>query len=296
MIKFNFKENKVQTMDLATLGRTYVEHDPLTGKTVRGISHHDLIGRIMQLASNAGLDCNVSTIFAAQNPDKNVPGVSIAVPIAEKYGDDAPEAHVLRRVYTTLHITDGQDEVSDTGLVIAYHQNGIQVAIGPNVFMCQNQCILHADRTVATYGPGKVADIEKLLMVVDDWFQNHTNNRQQDLQMINKMQNIHLTYRDVAELTGHLSFERVGIDLGMIKVPTYPLNNGQINQMVEEYLTQYGQMRDQVDEGVEITFSLWDIYNMATEMYKPDQMVIPAIIQQSLSWMTYLKKKFSLDV
>ena len=84
--------------------------------------------------------------------------------------------------------------------------------------------------------------------------------------------------------------------MGMIKVPSYPLNNGQINQMVESYLLKYQEAKKSTMEGVDIRFSLWDIYNMATELYKPDQMVIPSIIQQSVAWMKYLTKKFALDV
>ena len=47
------------------------------------------------------------------------------------------------------------DELTTT-LVIAFHQDGIQAAIGPCVRVCHNQCILSPERSVSNYGKDKV--------------------------------------------------------------------------------------------------------------------------------------------
>ena len=50
----------------------------------------------------------------------------------QTYGEKAVEAHVLRRIFTTIRILNGDTDELTTTLVVAYHQDGIQAAI-PNV-------------------------------------------------------------------------------------------------------------------------------------------------------------------
>ena len=55
-------------------------------------------------------------------------------------------------------------------------------------------------------------------------------------------------------------------------VETYPLNQGQISEFTEALLLQ--SMEKQ-------TLTAWDLYNVATEIYKPGHTDIPAIIPQN---------------
>ncbi len=61
------------------------------------------------------------------------------------------EAHILRRIFTTLRIDNDQTDELTTTLVMTYHQDGMQAAIGPCVKACHNQCILEAERMVSTF-------------------------------------------------------------------------------------------------------------------------------------------------
>ena len=55
-------------------------------------------------------------------------------------------------------------------------------------------------------------------------------------------------------------------------VETYPLNQGQISQFTEEVLKL-------VAEKTQVT--AWDLYNVATEIYKPGKTDFPALIPQN---------------
>ena len=56
------------------------------------------------------------------------------------------------------------------------------------------------------------------------------------------------------------------------QVDTYPLNQGQISVFTEDLL------KLNLEKG---KITLWDIYNVATELYKPGRTDIPAMIPQN---------------
>ena len=288
----DFQKNPTETLSLDMLRRTYLENDPITQLPLRGIHHYQLIDRVTSLLDQHKLTYRIEEIFAANNKDRSNPGVVVSPTAEEKYGKGSIESHCLRRVYTTIKIENESDEETETGLAIAFHQNGIQVAIGPNVKICRNQCILSKDRYVATYGENKVKDLDKLFQVVDDWLHNFSDHRAIDMRILEQMKNVSLDYRQVAELVGHLTYYRVGYDSGLIKnfnpdeismntVNKYPLNNGQINDFVHSYLTEYER---RCIENENTIMSLYDVYNIATNLYKADKMVIPNIMTQNLAW------------
>ncbi len=288
----DFQKNPTEILSLDMLRRTYLENDPITQLPLRGIHHYQLIDRVTSLLDQHKLTYRIEEIFAANNKDRSNPGVVVSPTAEEKYGKGSIESHCLRRVYTTIKIENESDEETETGLAMAFHQNGIQVAIGPNVKICRNQCILSKDRYVATYGENKVKDLDKLFQVVDDWLHNFSDHRAIDMRILEQMKNVSLDYRQVAELVGHLTYYRVRYDSGLIKnfnpdeismntVNKYPLNNGQINDFVHSYLTEYER---RCIENENTIMSLYDVYNIATNLYKADKMVIPNIMTQNLAW------------
>ena len=68
------------------------------------------------------LNYEVEEIFAAQNKNKAQPGVVVLPQVEQKYGAMAVEAHILRRVYTTIRIKEWETDELTTTLVIAFHQ------------------------------------------------------------------------------------------------------------------------------------------------------------------------------
>ena len=154
--QFDFQKNGIEVMNFETLQRTYKEND-IYNNPVQGIYHYQVIRRMMDICEKYNLDYEVEEIFAAQNRNKTQPGVSILPQVEQTHGEKAVEAHILRRIFATIRIKDWETDELTTTLVIAYHQDGIQAAIGPCVLICHNQCILSPERSVCNYGKKKVS-------------------------------------------------------------------------------------------------------------------------------------------
>lgn len=272
--QFNFSVNNIETMSLDTLRRTHKEND-IYGQPVKGIYHYEVIQRMADLCEKHNLNYEVEEIFAAQNKNKNQPGVVVLPQVEREFGVQAVEAHILRRIYTTIRINDWETDELTTTLVVAFHQDGIQAAIGPCVKICHNQCILSPERSVANYGRDKVST-EELFTRVDEWLSNFHTNMTEDRERIKRLKSKTVSPTELYAFIGLLTAIRVSHDSAdkrlSSQVDTYPLNQGQISVFTEDLL------KLNLEKG---KITLWDIYNVATELYKPGRTDIPAMIPQN---------------
>ena len=272
--QFNFSVNNIETMSLDTLRRTQKEND-IYGQPVKGIYHYEVIQRMADLCEKHNLNYEVEEIFAAQNKNKNQPGVVVLPQVEREFGVQAVEAHILRRIYTTIRINDWETDELTTTLVVAFHQDGIQAAIGPCVKICHNQCILSPERSVANYGRDKVTT-EELFDRVDEWLSNFHTNMTEDRERIKRLKSKVVSPTELYAFIGLLTAIRVSHDSAdkrlSSQVDTYPLNQGQISVFTEDLL------KLNLEKG---KITLWDIYNVATELYKPGRTDIPAMIPQN---------------
>lgn len=272
--QFNFSVNNIETMSLDTLRRTHKEND-IYGQPVKGIYHYEVIQRMTDLCEKHNLNYEVEEIFAAQNKNKNQPGVVVLPQVEREFGVQAVEAHILRRIYTTIRINDWETDELTTTLVVAFHQDGIQAAIGPCVKICHNQCILSPERSVANYGRDKVTT-EELFDRVDEWLSNFHTNMTEDRERIKRLKSKVVSPTELYAFIGLLTAIRVSHDSAdkrlSSQVDTYPLNQGQISVFTEDLL------KLNLEKG---KITLWDIYNVATELYKPGRTDIPAMIPQN---------------
>lgn len=272
--QFNFLVNNIETMSLDTLRRTHKEND-IYGQPVKGIYHYEVIQRMADLCEKHNLNYEVEEIFAAQNKNKNQPGVVVLPQVEREFGVQAVEAHILRRIYTTIRINDWETDELTTTLVVAFHQDGIQATIGPCVKICHNQCILSPERSVANYGRDKVTT-EELFDRVDEWLSNFHTNMTEDRERIKRLKSKVVSPTELYAFIGLLTAIRVSHDSAdkrlSSQVDTYPLNQGQISVFTEDLL------KLNLEKG---KITLWDIYNVATELYKPGRTDIPAMIPQN---------------
>lgn len=276
-VAFDFENNAVERMDLQTLKRTHKEND-IYGQPIRGIYHYQVIDRITELCERYNLNYEVEEIFAAQNKNKNQPGVVILPQVEEQFGDKAVEAHVLRRVFSTIQIKNWETDELTTTLAIAYHQDGIQCAIGPNVKICHNQCVLGSSRSACNYGQGKVST-EELFTVVDEWLKDFETYMNADREKIKRMKETVISAEQVYVIIGMLTAMRVAHDSRdkrlSSQVDTYPLNQAQISTFTEELLKAKQN---------KVSLTAWDVYNVATEIYKPTKSDFPTLIPQNVAF------------
>ena len=202
--------------------------------------------------------------------------------VEDTFGAKAVEAHVLRRIDTTINITNEKTYELTTTLVIAYHQDGIQCAIGPCVKICHNQCVLGAQRTVITYGKDKVTP-DELFMRVNSWLSEFSTNLQEDRAKIERLKNTPISAEQVFVIIGMLTAMRVAHDSKdkrlSEQVGTYPLNQSQISVFTEDLLKL---KQDKTN------LTAWDIYNVATEIYKPMKSDFPSLIPQNVAFADFI--------
>lgn len=273
-VSFDFEKNPVEVMNLGTLKRTFAEND-ITGKPLREVYHFKVLEKLAELCENHGLDYEIEEIFAAQNKNKVQPGVVVLPQVEKQYGQRAVEAHVLRRIFATIKIENWSNEEMSTTLAVTYTQDGIKLAIGPNVRICHNQCILCAERIVSNYGKEKVST-NALFEEADRWLSTLETDIMLDRKRIDFLKNAVIEPRDLFTLVGILTTLRVAHDSKNKKlskqVETYPLNQGQISLFAERLLF----LKQEKD-----VITAWDVYNAATELYHPGKTDFPALIPQN---------------
>lgn len=289
---FDWEKEKTQPLTLQMLERTHREND-VYGNPLKGIYHFQLIHEILQMAKEIGYNVEVYDLFAAQNRDRTQPGVVKLPQVEQQFGQNAVEAHILRRVYANIRITDFDDAETTTNLAIAFHQKGIQVGFGPNVKICHNQCMLSPQLYIASYGDkgtgrGNGADIQTILSTVRGWLENAKLLVDNDRARIERMKNTIVTSDQMLMIIGQLTAMRVKADTSRKTIHeniTYPLNQSQITTFTEDMLEAYAR-------GGKVT--AWDIYNSATELYKATRMDIPQLLPQNRAMVAFLNDWFSL--
>lgn len=290
---FNFEEAKVQALTLEQLERTHREND-VYEKPLRGIYHFALIHQLIDMCNEIGYNVEIYDLFAANNKDRTQPGVVRLPQIEQIKGERAIEAHILRRVFANIRITDFDNEETTTNLSVAYHQKGIQVGFGPNVIICHNQCMLGAQYYGATYGDkgkGKNSankyELPELLDVVKSWLVDARHIIVTEREKIERMKNIEVTADKLLVIIGMLTAIRVKCDSTNKLIHehrTYPLNQAQINSLTERLLIKYEEQKH---------ISLWNLYNAATDMYKVQQMDTPMIMPQNIALSELLQEQFN---
>ena len=291
----SFDTAKVQTLTLDQLERTQLEKD-VYGKPLRGIYHFMLINEIINLCREANYDVELYDLFAAQNKERQTPGVVIIPEIEARYGERAVEAHLLRRLFANIRLTDFDDDAHTTNLAVAFHQKGIQVGFGNMVKVCHNQCMLGANQYIATYsdkGNGRRAkedkiEIPQILDAVKSWLFDARHIIVTEREKITKMQELEVSADQMFRLIGLLTALRIKSDTNIKALRenrTYPLNQAQICQLTEAMMLRYHENH---------RISVWDIYNGATELYKATTMDMPSIMPQNLAMAEFLNEQFNL--
>lgn len=291
----SFEEARVQPLTLEMLERTQLEKD-VYGNPLKGVYHFELVRRIVEMCNRHGYNVEIYDMFAAQNKERTAPGVVIIPEAEAKYGEKALEAHLLRRVFTNIRLTDFDDAENTTNLAVSFHQQGIEVGFGNMVKICHNQCMLGAEQYAATYnqrgkgrrGAGEEITVDNLFGIVETWLTNARQIVIDEREIIAQMKQITLTAVEVLEVVGILTTKRVQADTlnkAIRMAEGYPLNQSQLNKYVEILLCK--QLKKP-------HLTVWDLYDSATELYKPMTMEQPNILPQNVAMANFLTDKFGL--
>lgn len=283
---FDFEKAKTQAITLEQLSRTHREDD-VYGNPLRGIYHFDLFGKVIDECTNLGYNVEVYDMFAAQNRDRQSPGVVRLPQVEAVKGQHAVEAHILRRVYANIRITDFDDAETTTNVAVAFHQKGIQIGFGPNVIICHNQCMLSPELYMSSYSEkgkkGSGMDVAAMLDTLKSWLVDARHIIETDRERIAKMKETRITAEQMFLLIGLMTATRVKADTSRKSIReniTYPLNQSQITLFTEDMLEAYHDKE---------FVTAWDMYNSATNLYKANRMDIPALLPQNRAMVNFMK-------
>lgn len=283
---FDFEKAKTQAITLEQLSRTHREDD-VYGNPLRGIYHFDLFNKVIDECTELGYNVEVYDMFAAQNRDRQSPGVVRLPQVEAVKGQHAVEAHILRRVYANIRITDFDNDETTTNVAVAFHQKGIQIGFGPNVMICHNQCMLSPELYMSSYSEngkkGSGMEVAAMLDTLKSWLVDARHIIETDRERIAKMKETRITAEQMFLLIGLMTATRVKADTSRKSIReniTYPLNQSQITLFTEDMLEAYHDKE---------FVTAWDMYNSATNLYKANRMDIPALLPQNRAMVNFMK-------
>lgn len=283
---FDFEKAKTQAITLEQLSRTHREDD-VYGNPLRGIYHFDLFNKVIDECTELGYNVEVYDMFAAQNRDRQSPGVVRLQQVEAVKGQHAVEAHILRRVYANIRITDFDNDETTTNVAVAFHQKGIQIGFGPNVMICHNQCMLSPELYMSSYSEkgkkGSGMDVAAMLDTLKSWLVDARHIIETDRERIAKMKETRITAEQMFLLIGLMTATRVKADTSRKSIReniTYPLNQSQITLFTEDMLEAYHDKE---------FVTAWDMYNSATNLYKANRMDIPALLPQNRAMVNFMR-------
>ena len=283
---FDFEKAKTQAITLDQLSRTHREDD-VYGNPLRGIYHFDLFNKVIDECTELGYNVEVYDMFAAQNRDRQSPGVVRLPQVEAVKGQHAVEAHILRRVYANIRITDFDNDETTTNVAVAFHQKGIQIGFGPNVMICHNQCMLSPELYMSSYSEkgkkGSGMEVAAMLDTLKSWLVDARHIIETDRERIAKMKETRITAEQMFLLIGLMTATRVKADTSRKSIReniTYPLNQSQITLFTEDMLEAYHDKE---------FVTAWDMYNSATNLYKANKMDIPALLPQNRAMVNFMK-------
>jgi len=286
----NFKDKKIQVISLNQLKSTVKEED-YNGKPLMGMYHYEFIERAVEVIDNSGLEYNIESIWAAQNQDKSRPGVSVIEKYREDYGENSIESFLMRRIFSKIIITSLGDQMTNTSIALSYNQLGFQLAYGPNVLMCENQCILGADKFMSTYAhENKMPNPGRMLEVLSDWLSNFKEIRENEQRIIKELSDVVVSENEAHEMIGEMIVKRVRKENGKLypKEPANPLNQSQIGKFTQSWMFDRAENPEKI-------LSAWDMYNFATELYKPGTTDMPLILSSNSAMSQYLMDRYNLN-
>ena len=282
---FDFEKAKTQVITLEQLSRTHREDD-VYGNPLRGIYHFDLFNKVIDECKEIGYNVEVYDMFAAQNRDRQSPGVVRLPQVEAIKGQHAVEAHILRRVYANIRITDFDNEETTTNVAVAFHQKGIQIGFGSNVIICHNQCMLSPELYMSSYSEkgkkGSGMGIAAMLDTLKSWLVDARRIIETDRERIQRMKDTKITAEQMFLLIGLMTATRVKADSSIKSIReniTYPLNQSQITLFTEDMLVAYKEKE---------FVTAWDMYNSATNLYKANRMDIPALLPQNRAMVNFM--------
>ena len=287
MEKITFaKDEKRKEISLDLLKQTASLADPFKGMpSYRPVEHWQLIENIQEQVDKKNYNFVPEPIYIG-NGKEDLKRIIQLDPENEGFVN----AMVVNRMLTKLNLSGQSFDRQDynTSIAIGYHERGIQVAFGSNVKTCANMCIF-ADRIMYTYGNNRMP-FDKMMQLITDHIDNLPQIAEDDFRILETFKDFPVNDRDIIETVGEMHL--MSVQNAYLKGES-PFNIGQVSSFSQGILKHNAKLLD--FGGEERIMSLYDFYNVGTEILHPKRAEMTSVWPSVAHWGDYLTKRFHIN-
>jgi hypothetical protein len=279
------KDEKTKEISLDVLKKTLNLADPYTGKLPesRPMEHYQFIETIAEMAYKNNLKFEMEPIYIGKGESDWIKELD-----RERLG--LPESYIIRRVITKLNISSPGYLKEDfgTSIAVGYNEKGVQGAIGVNVRICSNMCIF-GGRLMTTYGNNRMP-FSKLMELISKQINELPTIAESDFRILETYKEFPINDRDIIETIGEMHVNAVQ---GAYFGGNSPLNIGQVSNFTQGVLKSHPKLLEL--GGEERLMSLYDFYNMGTEILHPKRAEVSGVWPGVAHWGDYINQRFNIN-
>jgi glycine cleavage system H lipoate-binding protein len=274
------KGEKVKRIDMETL-RQSADYQRQGSKFP--VSHHVLLGNILNLMEEANLPGKVSEIYISKN------GVILPKEREVAFRTDIDSIYdtrgiMMENVIARIDMTSLADEESNQSIAINFNKTGIEIAMGTNIMVCSNMTIF-GDTYLKNHGKDST-NFDQMLDIIKLWVRTAEERRLDDLRMIETMKKVTFSgnfIKESREIIGHFN------EMLILDPNGAPLRQGRITEVHRGLLNGYNKsVEDRKD------FTLWDMFNVFTEA-STHQDVVENRLSNSAAIGKYFVDRYALN-
>lgn len=278
------KDQKSKDISLGLLKQTASLADPFSGllPNSRPIEHWQLIEQISETVDKAKLKYKLDPIWISKGESKKIRQLD-----PDNVG--IPESYLFQRLVTRINILtpDFVQHGVNTSIAIGYTERGIQIAFGANVKICSNMCIFGGN-LMHTYGDNKMR-YDKMMQLVEKNIQELDSIAKRDFHILDRFRDTPINQQEMITSIGELHIQAVQ---GTYFGGQSPLNIGQVSNLTKGLVKLTPDILTTSNDNI---ISLFDFYNMGTEILHPSKTEITTLLPDTLQWGNYLTNRYNLN-
>lgn len=257
-----------QTLTLADYNKKYPVNRPL--------EHHKYIEEIQEVLDKNNISSFLEDIFVAKADSSYLPALD-----PERQGNI--NAYLFERLVTRIRIPNTDSGENELAIGLGYNKNGLTLAWGLNVKVCQNMSIF-GQNLLTTYGSNKMP-YDKLKNVLSDWCHNIDQKISFDRAIFKAMVERKVEKNEMINLIGKLQLKAVENAYININVNA-PLNIGQVSSFSKNLLKE---------NKLETSTNLYELYNYGTYLLKPKKTDIVTIYDDIKNLGNFIIEEYQLN-
>lgn len=275
MKTLEFKDS-IEVLTLPELRETIQARDLGRNKQVE---HFEVFDNIVSILDKNSVTYNVNPIVIPKYGQ-----TKFIERVEEVHGKGALPALFVNKAFGSIEIPAFRNDETSVEIRIDHHDKGLSVSFGKVVLICSNGITAFRGDTASTFGNGKMK-YEQVLELVAGWIANADLKNKQYDNLIFGMKSTPFISETLPEIIGDMQMKAVG--QAYCSGPLAPLNISQVSSFTKDILNNQEEVKE--------LKTVWDLYNIGTNLQKPDKMESTNIIATNLALTEYFINKFNLN-